>query len=168
WCAWFWNILCDCLRRVEIAEKGVGEVEARLAKERHEHDATRALLRDETKKREDNERGLEHALEAAMTSGQIIDSLKAELSQQDGRATYHSDLDSPTLASMLLDIVILRRQNTQLLAAIEAGNPTELQLRVHELVIENGYLQRQACGLANAMARNNDQVLALKEEEVNQ
>jgi len=151
-----------------MAEKGVGEVEARLAKERHEHDATRALLRDETKKREDNERGLEHALEAAMTSGQIIDSLKAELSQQDGRAIYRSDLDSPTLASMVLDIVILRRQNTQLVAVIEAGNATELQLRVHELIIENGHLQRQAYGLANAMARNNDQVLALKEEEVKQ
>jgi len=153
---------------VEIAEKGAGEVEARLAKERHEHDTTRALLKDETKKREDNERGLEHALEATMTSGRIIDSLKAELSQQDGRAIYRSGLDSPTLASMVLDIVILRRQNAQLLAAIEAGNPTELQLRVHELIIENGHLQRQACGLASAMARNNDQVLALKEEEVKQ
>jgi len=43
---------------VEIAENGVGEVEARLAKERQEHDATKALLRDEAKKREENERGL--------------------------------------------------------------------------------------------------------------
>ncbi|KAK3065259.1 hypothetical protein LTS18_004495, partial [Coniosporium uncinatum] len=58
WRAYFWDILCDCLRRVEIAENGVGEVEARLAKERQEHDATKALLRDEAKKREENERGL--------------------------------------------------------------------------------------------------------------
>jgi len=99
-----------------------------------------------------------------MTSGRIIDSLKTELSQQDERSIYHSDLDSPTLASMVLDTVVLRRQNAQLVGAIEAGNPTELQLRVHELVVENGHLQRQACGLANAMARNNDQILALKEE----
>jgi len=46
---------------VENAENGVGEVEARLAKKRHEHNATKALLRDEAKKREDNERDLEHA-----------------------------------------------------------------------------------------------------------